>query len=321
MPAETYAISLNLPKKSMRGHKRKLPSDTFEHIYIRSINQFVIFYSMEDRLVYYTVFAVMVKRYRITVLALALMFDHIHHLIKTISRELYGKFIGVTTSTFAMAYNRDSGRKGPLFHKAYGNSAKRRDKDVRNCIAYNYNNSVEKLLFNRAEQDRWNLLAYIDNPHPFSKEICRKTASKKLLKSMDAVILFHGRNKYLDYPVVRKLFDGLGLEEREQLLDFIISLYLPIDKECLLGFYKSYDAMVLAINSNTGKEYDMKEIFDPESHQDFVRMLELTQRSSFAADPRSIILAPEEEKRKIAKTFMERAGASLNHAKRFLHLE
>ena len=305
----------------MRGHKRKLPSDTFEHIYIRSINQFVIFYSMEDRLVYYTVFAVMVKRYRITVLALALMFDHIHHLIKTISRELYGKFIGVTTSTFAMAYNRDSGRKGPLFHKAYGNSAKRRDKDVRNCIAYNYNNSVEKLLFNRAEQDRWNLLAYINNPHPFSKEICRKTASKKLLKSMDAVILFHGRNKYLDYPVVRKLFDGLGLEEREQLLDFIISLYLPIDKECLLGFYKSYDAMVLAINSNTGKEYDMNEIFDPESHQDFVRMLELTQRSSFAADPRSIILAPEEQKRKIAKTFMERAGASLNHAKRFLHLE
>ena len=159
-------------KRIMRGHKRKLPADTFQHIYIRSINQFVIFYSMEDRLVYYTVFAVMTKRYRVTVLALALMFDHIHHLIKTISRELYSKFIGVTTSTFVMAYNRDSGRKGPLFHKAYGNSAKRRDKDVRNCIAYNYNNSVEKLLFNRAEQDRWNLLAYIDNPHPFSKEIC-----------------------------------------------------------------------------------------------------------------------------------------------------
>ena len=305
----------------MRGHKRKLPADTFQHIYIRSINQFVIFYSMEDRLVYYTVFAVMTKRYRVTVLALALMFDHIHHLIKTISRELYSKFIGVTTSTFVMAYNRDSGRKGPLFHKAYGNSAKRRDKDIRNCIAYNYNNSVEKLLFNRAEQDRWNLLAYIDNPHPFSKEICRKTASKKLLKSVDTVVLFHGRNEYLDYPVVRGLFEGLVPEEREQLLDFIIYLYLPIDKESLLGFYKSYDAMVLAINSNTGKEYDMNEIYDPESHQDFVRMLNLTQRSSFAADPRSIILAPDEQKWKIVKSFMDRAGASLNHAKRFLHLE
>ena len=305
----------------MRGHKRKLPADTFEHIYIRSINQFVIFYTMEDRLVYYTVFAVMAKRYGVTVLALALMFDHIHHLIKTISRELYSKFIGVTTSTFAMAYNRDSGRKGPLFQKAYGNSAKRRDKDIRNCIAYNYNNSVEKLLFNRAEQDRWNLLAYIDNPHPFSAPIDRKTASKKLLMSMDAVVLFQGRNEFLDYPVVRRLFEGLVPEEREQLLDFIIYLYLPIDKESLLGFYKSYDAMVLAINSNTGKEHDMNEIYDPESHQDFARMLNLTRRSSFAADPRSIILAPDELKWKIVKTFMDRAGASLNHAKRFLHLE
>ena len=96
----------------MRGHKRKLPADTFEHIYIRSINQFVIFFSMEDRLVYYTVFAVMAKRYGVTVLALALMFDHIHHLIKTISRELYGKFIGVTTSRFPQARKPSLGLRG-----------------------------------------------------------------------------------------------------------------------------------------------------------------------------------------------------------------
>ena len=305
----------------MRGHKRKLPPDTFEHIYIRSLNHFVIFYSMEDRLVYYTIFAVLAKRYGITVLALALMFDHIHHLIKAASKELYGKFVGVTTSTFAMAYNRDSGRKGPIFEKAYGNGAKRRDKDVRSCIAYDYNNSVEKRLFGRAEQDRWNLLAYIDNPHPFSEEINRKTASKKLLKSMDAAILYHGRNEYLDYPVVRKLFEGLALDEREQLLDFIISLYLPIDKEALLGFYKGYEAMVNAINSNTGSEYDINEYFDPESHQDFVQMLELTARSSFAADPRSIILAPEGQKWKIAEVFLGQTDASLNHVKKFLHLK
>ena len=305
----------------MRGHKRKLPPDTFEHIYLRSVNQFVIFYSMEDRLVYYTVFSVLAKRYGITVLALALMFDHIHHLIKAVSEERYAKFVGVTTSTFAMAYNRDSGRKGPLFEKAYGNAPKRKEKDVRTGIAYDYNNSVEKRLFNRAEQDRWNLLAYIDSPHPFSKEIDRKTASQKLLRSMDAAVLYHGRNRYLDYSVVRRLFDGLSPKEHEQLLDFIISLYLPVDKETLLSFYKDYDAMVLAINSNTGKEYNLDEVYDPESHQDFARMLELLKRSSFAADPRSIILVPNEQKRKIAATLLSRTGGSLNHVKRFLHLE
>lgn len=305
----------------MRGHKRKIPPDTFEHIYIRSINQFVIFYTMEDRLVYYTIFSVMAKQYGIIVLAFALMFDHIHHLIKAATKELYAKFVGVTSSTFAMAYNRDSGRKGPLFQKAYGNGPKRRDKDVRTCIAYDYNNSVEKLLFSRAEQDRWNLLAYIDNPHPFSKEINRKTASRKLVLSMDAATRFHDRNEYLDYSVVRKLFDGLVDDEREQLLDFIITLYLPIDREALLGYYKSYDHMLLAINSNTGSDYTIDEIYDPESHLGFVRMLEMTRHSSFADDPRSIILAPETKKWQIAEVFMKREGISLKQAKRFLHLK
>ena len=304
----------------MRGHKRQFPPDTFEHIYIRAINMFVIFYSMEDRLVYYTIFSVLARRYGIVVLALALMFDHIHHLIKAISAEIYEKFIGVSTSTFAMAYNRDSGRKGPLFVKAYGNSAKRRDKDVRTSTAYNYNNSVEKKLFTRAEQDRWNFLAYIDNPHPFSKEIDRKTASKKLLGSMDAATLYHGRNEYLDYPVVRRLFDGLDSEEHEQLLDFIITLYLPIDKDALFGFYKSYDDMVIAINSNTGSEYQIREAYDPDSHQGFVSMLEMTRQSSCSNDPRSIILAPVEQKKQIAEVFIKRLGVSRSQAKRFLHL-
>ena len=158
----------------MRGHKRRMPPETFQHIYQRSINQFIIFYSMEDRLVYFTIFAVLARTYRIVVLALALMFDHIHSLIQASERKTYATFIGVVTLTFALAYNRDSGRKGALFEKAYSNAPKRRDKDVRTCIAYNYNNSVEKKLFVRAEEDRWNFLAYVDNPHPFSAPIDRK---------------------------------------------------------------------------------------------------------------------------------------------------
>jgi len=305
----------------MRGHERKFYPDAFQHIYVRALQYFVIFYTMEDRLVYYTIFAVMARKYQVTVLALALMFDHIHHLIKVKDKETMGKFVGVTTSTFAMAYNRDSGRKGPLFWKAFGNASKRKDKDVRSSIAYNYNNSAEKKLFARAEQDRWNFLAYIDSTHPFSKEIDRKSASKKLLGSMDTAFLYHARNEYLDYPVVRRLFQGLEADEQEQLLDFIISLYLPIDKEALLKFFRSYDDMVLAINSNTGSEYDINEFFDPESHQGFVRMLEVTAHSSFADDPRSVILAPDGQKRQIADRLRKLTGASIGQIKRFLHME
>ena len=305
----------------MRGHKRRMPPETFQHIYQRSIKQFIIFYSMEDRLVYFTIFAVLARTYGIIVLALALMFDHIHCLIKASDRKTYAGFIGVVTLTFALAYNRDSGRKGALFEKAYSNAPKRKDKDVRTSIAYNYNNSVEKKLFARAEEDRWNFLAYVDNPHPFSAPIDKRKASKKLIRSMDAATRYHKRNEYLDYPVVRALFDGLSADEREQLLDFIISLYLPIDRDRLLGFYKSYEDMVIAINSNTGSEYDINEFFDPESHQDFAKMLEIVGRSSFADDPRSIILAPVAKRRQIADTLLRLTGGSRNHVKRFLHLD
>ena len=100
---------------------------------------------------------------------------------------------------------------------------------------------------------------YRQSPSIFQGNLQEDRLEEVTQVSMDAVVLFHGRNEFLDYPVVRRLFEGLVPEEREQLLDFIIYLYLPIDKESLLGFYKSYDAMVLAINSNTGKEYDMNE--------------------------------------------------------------
>ena len=306
---------------AMRGHARKFYPDAHQHIYVRALQYFVIFYTMEDRLVYYTIFAVMARKYQVCVLALALMFDHIHHLIKVKDKETMGKFVGVTTSTFAMAFNRDSGRRGPLFWKAFGNASKRKDKEVRSSIAYNYNNSAEKKLFARAEQDRWNFLAYIDSTHPFSKEIDRKSASKKLLGSMDTAFLYNARNEYLDYPVVRRLFQGLEADEQEQLLDFIISLYLPIDKEALLKFFRSYDDMVLAINSNTGSEYDIHEFFDPDSHQGFARMLEVTAHSSFADDPRSVILAPDEQKRQIADRLRKLTSASMGQIKRFLHME
>ena len=137
---------------------------------------------------------------------------------------------------------------------------------------------------------------------------------------MDAATQFHRRNAYLDYPVVRKLFDGLDDTEREQLLDFIITLYLPIDKEKLLSYYKSYDDMVLAINSNTGSEYDLDEVYDPESHQCFERMLNVVHHSSFSDNPRSILLAPAAKRWQIAEALMSRTGATLNQVKRFLHL-
>lgn len=304
----------------MRGHKRKYFPDAYEHIFQHALGYRVIFYSWEDRLVFFTIFSVMAWKYGIVVLALALMFNHFHALIKPVSAKVMSLFIGTVTATYALAFNRDSGRKGPLFEKAYGNATKSTEKAIRTCIAYNYNNSVEKKLFAKAEEDRWNFLAYIGNDFPFSEPILMEKASRKLRSSLKIVDAFLSDHHYLNYAMVRRLFHGLSHREKEQLTDYIISRYLPIDKEELLSFYKGFEPMVLAINSNTGSEYDIKEEYNKDSDDIYRQMLRLIEHSSYSANPHSILAAPLSARIEIASVLKKRTGAKDYQIFRILHL-
>lgn len=306
---------------AMRGHRRRFYTDVFEHIFQHAIDYRILFYSTADRLVFFTIFSVISVRYGVIVLALALMFNHFHCLIQTVSSKVMALFIGTVTSTFAHAFNRDIGRKGHIFQKAYGNAVKSSDKKVRTCIAYNYNNSVEKGLFGRAEQDRWNFLAYIASDHPFSEPIRLDRASKHLRSALKEVDKYVKDQAYLSYPTIRRLFKKISAREREQLIDYIISRYLPIDKDALLSFYKGYDEMLMAINSNTGAEYDIKEEFNADSDNVYTQMLELIGNSSYAAKPHSVIMADEEKKKQIAGVLKQRTGAKDYQISRVLHTD
>ena len=82
----------------MRGHKRKFFSDSYDHIFQHALGYRVIFYSLEDRLVFYTIFSVMAWRYGVEVLTLALMFNHFHAIIHCVSSKLRALFIGTLLS-------------------------------------------------------------------------------------------------------------------------------------------------------------------------------------------------------------------------------
>ena len=303
----------------MRGHRRKYNGEAFEHVFQRAKQYRVVFYSSEDRLVFYTIFSIMAWRYGVSVLALALMYNHYHTLFKSVLPKVRALFIGTVTSTYAKAFNRDSGHKGALFEKAYGNALKLGEKKVRTTVSYCYNNSSEKRLVVRAEQDRWNFLAYIDNDHPFSEPIILEKASARLraaLKEVDAHVADHA---YLRYGCIRRLFGGLSARENEQLTDYIISRYLPIDKELLLSFYKDYDSMVMAINSNTGSEYDIREEYRNDSDEPYTQMIKMLSTSSFASNPHRILSASPEKKARIASVLRRTTSAQEYQIGRFLH--
>ena len=65
-----------------RYRKRRFQEGEVHHIYQRTIKKFNIFYDIEDYLVYYTIFAIAARQYRIIVLGLCQMYDHIHMLIE-----------------------------------------------------------------------------------------------------------------------------------------------------------------------------------------------------------------------------------------------
>lgn len=305
----------------MRVRKRRIKDNAFQHIYQNTVRGVLLFYSDMDRLVYYTAFSVMARKYQVQVLAISLMYDHTHSSVRLKEPFRLGDFVRDYTSIYAMEFNRDIGRHGPLFRCAYGNAPKVGAKAIRTNVAYIDNNAVEKQLCCQAEQDRWNLIAFLDCSHPYSTKIDRSHSSRRLLRSIKRVEAFSRANAYLPYSILRSLFDNLTKEEEEQLTDFILYTYLPIDKEQLMLLYGgNYQNMLLAINSNTGSEYDIKEEFDNSPHTIYKELLRVCQQSSFASNPKALLVQPPEQKKRIADILQQRTGATFYQLRKFLDL-
>ena len=106
----------------MGGRDRKFFSYAVNHIYQNTKDGINIFYSVEDYLVYFTIFSNSMAKYGITVYGLCLMYDHIHALLSVREQSSLYKSVGETTSRFVKEYNIEYSRKGPLFNSPFGSA-------------------------------------------------------------------------------------------------------------------------------------------------------------------------------------------------------
>ena len=67
------------------------------------------------------------------------------------------------------------------------------------------------------------------------------------------------RGKSLSYPMLKHLFQLLNKREALQLRDLILRSYNPINYDLIISLYGSLKNAMIAINSNTGTEYDIQE--------------------------------------------------------------
>lgn len=291
------------------------------HTYQRSVSGFNIFYEVEDYLVYYTIFSVMSRRYGMVVYGLCLMIDHIHTLTTTSSCKTFSKFMSNVAIQFVKEYNRYHNRVGPLFSECFGSAPKAGLKRLRTAIAYLFNNPVERLLCKRAQEYRWNFLAYAASDNPFSDPLVLKKASRRLRRALKEVDGTLKRNEYMTYVQLKRMFVGMDAREKNQLIDYIIVRYNIIRYEDLTTkCYDGYENMLMAINSNAGSEYEVQELRYGRSDAEYRYLYKYVHEKGFK-DAGEVISLPSDSKFKLMVDMMNETSVSKLQICKFLHLK
>lgn len=305
----------------MKYKKRKFIPGECMHIYQRSVNGYIIFYDLEDFLVFYMVFSVFARIYKVRVLEMCIMPNHVHILLESECLDEISRFIMRYTSVFVREYNDAIGRRGPLFHKSFGSAPKKGGKNIRSTIVYIGNNPVEKDLSLSSEGYRWNFLAYIKLR---GKKFPLRGLRYKLQKAFKFVDMIHSKSAFLTYHQLARLMQGLTPEEISKLSDYIIMKYYPFDTDALLSFYSSYEDMIQAMHCTSGKEYDIKEVYIPEPDTVYRKMSAVLEKTGFRNRYgllRHVSVLSDDEKFNLAQMLRRQTNASLYQVCRFLHME
>lgn len=302
--------------------KRKVIKGVVNHCYQRTVNRGLLFYTVSDCLLYFTIYCVTAVKYKVCVLKLVLMPDHLHQAVIELRKGDLSRFQQECQSRFAREQNLFCGRKGQLFEHPYGSVPKYDDKRVRTTLLYLDNNPVERELVKKAEDYRWNFLAYGNSTHPFSEKIVLSQASMPLRRALQRVKALHAAGRFLPYPLLQKLFRSLPHDrEREQLVDYIISSYSIIKHEAAIRYFGSYQEELIAAHATSSREYDLNEQFIGKSDACYTTMMRLLKQAGYYVnDIHEIFKLSQAERRELFTYLRRKTSAPSRQIAAFLHL-
>jgi REP element-mobilizing transposase RayT len=305
----------------MKRSRRKCLPGMINHCYLRTVDGSLLFYSVTDCLVYFTVFCAEAGRYGVRILALCLMPDHIHMSIVADSKESLSEFVGAVSRAFSRQQNRRCHRVVSLFERSFGSVPKAGAKKARANLLYVGNNPVERQLCQRAEQYQWNFLAYARSAHPFSEELVLRRARWPLLRAIREVRAMHKQGKHLTYTVLERIARPLEKEEKKQLADFIVSLYSIIDHATASRFFDGYDQMLTAMHADTGSEHDLNEIFTGKNDTCYTRMSNWLLKNMELKDIHDLFLLPEAERVALMPDLLRETEATAEQVAKYLRIK
>jgi hypothetical protein len=161
-------------------------------------------------------------------------------------------------------------------------------------------------------------MAYYDTDYPFSEKIVLNQASKRMRWAMRYVIELHGKNRPLDYRIQSMLFKGLNAKERKQLIDFIVVQYNFLDYSAITKHFGSFERALIAMDANTGSEYDIIEEW--EDYSVFRTMTETVSKAGFKMETINFRSMERNSLHRIIR-LLRRVTRDKKIIRQFLHLD
>lgn len=299
---------------------RKVYPGEVHHVCQQTVDGVLVFYTVSDYLVFFTVFCTVARRFGVQVLALCPMPDHTHCVLTVQHESILSRFVQEYTRLFAHLWNVSRGRKGPLFKHRFMSAAKLGNKQVRTTLSYNNNNPVERKMVRRAEEYRWNFLRYIREESPFSAPFVPSATSMTLRAVMREVQALRAQEKYLNYALLRRWEKNLDAGEYQQLTDYIVRTWNAIDFDAAMAYFGDYDAMFRAFHDNTGSEYDIREDRDQYSDAVYADCTHILKREAGMSNPFVLIGLPAEQKSALFHLLKYRTTATPRQICKYLHI-
>ncbi len=308
--------------------KRVFYYDAYQHIYQRSVDCGVIFYTIEDYIVYYTIISVYSKKLRVEIIALCFMINHVHMLIRCRNINDMSAFIGITTTMFAKEYNKNIRRNGALFTPSYGSASKKTDRAIKACIAYILNNPVEKSICRFAQDYCWNFMSYSCNDNPFSTKMKRRECPASLRSVCDFIIRLSDERCYLSYKLLKTIFNSIP-ESRDEsrnnnykqlVVDHIIKCFSTIRYDLIYNYFRNYGSLLSALTTMTGSEYDIDEEWNNNPDNVYDELITITKRLGYFDMRGCFSDISSNELQHLVNYLQNNSNASFKQVCRFLHI-
>ena len=291
------------------------------HCCQRAVDGSLLFYTISDFLVFFTIVSVMVRKFKVTLLSLILMYDHYHMSVIARNAQHLSDFISSCTWTYSREINPVFHRKGRLFEQSFLSVPKKGDKAARTNLIYLGNNAVERRIVKKAEDYRWGFLAYAKSKNPFSEPLVIRKASWPMRKAITEVKSHYKAGRYLTYAVLKRISAPLNKREQLQLTDFIIDTYNVIDYDAAIRFFDSWEDMILSMHATTGNEYDLNEVFIGKSDEYYPRLIRLTLTKTGLKDIHDVFDLSENRRYELFDYLVQHSNADARQIAAFLRIQ